>query len=212
MMKNIIITCGILLTVNEMAHATCLTTEQKKDYNEFLQNAERLKYQIKGMSGENEFLTTLSTFANYKDQAATISAEHNNCNPLKEALKRQQEHVINAAGRAGFQLKASQRPTSQATTAPQTAEAKPKAPESQAMTPQAMPAKENPKAATALTPEAVNALKILGLTETATKEQIKKAYNKLALTYHPDKNKSKDAEEKFKEVLNANELLKKYFP
>lgn len=49
--------------------------------------------------------------------------------------------------------------------------------------------------------------RILGVTKTATDDEIKKAYRKLALKFHPDKNKSKDAEEKFKEVAEAYEIL-----
>ena len=47
----------------------------------------------------------------------------------------------------------------------------------------------------------------LGLTKSATPEEIKKAYRKLALQYHPDRNKGKDAEGKFKEVTKAYEVL-----
>lgn len=51
--------------------------------------------------------------------------------------------------------------------------------------------------------------KILGITKTASADELKKAYRKLAIKYHPDKNPTdKLAEEKFKEVNEANEVLK----
>ena len=49
--------------------------------------------------------------------------------------------------------------------------------------------------------------KTLELDENATPEQIKKAYRKLAKKYHPDINKSPQAEEKFKEISGAYEIL-----
>ena len=49
--------------------------------------------------------------------------------------------------------------------------------------------------------------RVLGVAKTANDDEIKKAYRKLALKFHPDKNKSKDAEEKFKEVAEAYEIL-----
>ena len=49
--------------------------------------------------------------------------------------------------------------------------------------------------------------KILGVGKTASADEIKKAYRKLALQYHPDRNKTKEAEIKFKEVTKAYEVL-----
>lgn len=48
---------------------------------------------------------------------------------------------------------------------------------------------------------------ILGINKDASQEEIKKAYRKLALEWHPDRNKSPEAEEKFKEINEAYEVL-----
>ena len=48
---------------------------------------------------------------------------------------------------------------------------------------------------------------VLGIDKNASEDEIKKAYRKLAKKYHPDVNKAKDAEEKFKEVNEAYEVL-----
>lgn len=47
----------------------------------------------------------------------------------------------------------------------------------------------------------------LGIDRKATPEEIQKAYRKLARKYHPDINKTKDAEDRFKEINEANEVL-----
>lgn len=50
--------------------------------------------------------------------------------------------------------------------------------------------------------------KILGVSRTATPEEIKKAYRTLARKFHPDVSKEENAEEKFKEVGEAYEVLR----
>lgn len=50
--------------------------------------------------------------------------------------------------------------------------------------------------------------KILGVDKSATQDEIKKAYRKLAMKHHPDRNAgNKSSEEKFKEITEANEVL-----
>lgn len=48
---------------------------------------------------------------------------------------------------------------------------------------------------------------VLGISKTASKEDIKKAYKKLVLQHHPDKNKSKNAKETFHQIQMAYEIL-----
>ncbi len=48
---------------------------------------------------------------------------------------------------------------------------------------------------------------ILGIQKSSNDSDIKKAYKKLAFQYHPDKNKSEDAETKFKDISEAYEVL-----
>ena len=47
----------------------------------------------------------------------------------------------------------------------------------------------------------------LGIGRSATEDEIQAAYRKLARRYHPDLNKTSDAEERFKEIAEAYEVL-----
>lgn len=49
--------------------------------------------------------------------------------------------------------------------------------------------------------------KVLGVDKSASEKDIKKAFRKLAMKYHPDKNKAPDADEKFKEIAESYEVL-----
>ena len=48
---------------------------------------------------------------------------------------------------------------------------------------------------------------VLGISKSATEQDIKKAFRRLAMQYHPDRNKAPDAEEKFKEINEAYAVL-----
>ncbi|HMO97377.1 MAG TPA: DnaJ domain-containing protein [Tepidiformaceae bacterium] len=48
---------------------------------------------------------------------------------------------------------------------------------------------------------------VLGVARNADANELKKAYRKLAMEYHPDRNQSEDAAEKFKEINRAYEVL-----
>lgn len=49
--------------------------------------------------------------------------------------------------------------------------------------------------------------KVLGVADGASAEQIRRAYRKLAMRFHPDRNKSLEAAEKFKQVREAYAVL-----
>src|SRR5262249_32037867 len=49
---------------------------------------------------------------------------------------------------------------------------------------------------------------VLGVEREAGEAEIKKAYRKLAMEFHPDRNKSSEAEERFKEITEAYEVLR----
>jgi len=56
----------------------------------------------------------------------------------------------------------------------------------------------------------LEACDILGVAAGASKDEVKSAFKRMAVKYHPDRNKSEGAEEKFKEINEAFQLIDKY--
>lgn len=59
----------------------------------------------------------------------------------------------------------------------------------------------------AIKPTGKDFYKVLGVTPESNEDEIKKAYRKMALKFHPDKNSDADAEDRFKEIAEAYEIL-----
>ncbi|XP_059381831.1 dnaJ homolog subfamily B member 5-like [Carassius carassius] len=56
-------------------------------------------------------------------------------------------------------------------------------------------------------PECVDYYSVLGVSSESNEEEIRRAYKRLALRYHPDKNPDADAEDKFKQIAQAYDVL-----
>lgn len=56
-------------------------------------------------------------------------------------------------------------------------------------------------------PECVDYYSVLGVSSDSNEEEIRRAYKRLALRYHPDKNPDADAEDKFKQIAQAYDVL-----
>jgi len=54
---------------------------------------------------------------------------------------------------------------------------------------------------------AKNYYKVLGIEKDASERDVKKAFRKLAVQYHPDRNDAPDAEEKFREIAEGTTFL-----
>ncbi|MBA0872406.1 hypothetical protein Goshw_012973 [Gossypium schwendimanii] len=55
--------------------------------------------------------------------------------------------------------------------------------------------------------KSIDPYKVLGVEKSASQREVQKAFHKLSLKYHPDKSKSKGAQEKFAEINNAYDIL-----
>ena len=69
-----------------------------------------------------------------------------------------------------------------------------------------------PQSARRIKPGEMDPYAVLGVNRRATPAELKKAYRKLALKFHPDKNKEASAEEKFKQINEAYSILAKTSP
>lgn len=56
--------------------------------------------------------------------------------------------------------------------------------------------------------DALQCYQTLGLSESASLKEIKRAYRQLSLKYHPDRNKEETSDKKFKEITEAYQFLK----
>jgi len=56
--------------------------------------------------------------------------------------------------------------------------------------------------------DALQCYQTLGLNESASLKEVKQAYRQLSLKYHPDRNKERESDKKFKEITEAYQFLK----
>ncbi|MEX2373065.1 MAG: DnaJ domain-containing protein, partial [Dehalococcoidia bacterium] len=58
-----------------------------------------------------------------------------------------------------------------------------------------------------MTTESAELYSVLGIPRDASSDDVKKAYRRLAMEFHPDRNKAPDAETRFKQINAAYEVL-----